>query len=235
MKKMKCLYDINKNRFICLFLIIFLLFTQTAYLFDSRGAFNYYDLKTIEKEKYLDLGVRGFQQTTDYTCGACALMSVLLYYDLIKLSDCNSTTELKLAKQLGTNERGTTPEQLIKWFKEHDIDVKYGINGDLKLLEQSIHDGYPVMVEWIDWGGHWVILTGLYREEMKGNYTAKDTYFFADSAIQWYANDNPLGISSFSVGRFDSMWFDAYLFKKGDLIKGIYIIPMPRKDLVLKF
>ncbi|MFT4694347.1 MAG: hypothetical protein ACI8TE_001260 [Francisella sp.] len=101
------------------------------------------------------LGVQDYQQTTDIACGLAAVMSLLHYYGTLKDSDMNSKIELQIAKEMGTNDDyGATVKQMVKWLENYSFEVKFGTNGVIELLYKSIDAGIPVLVDWIDWGGH---------------------------------------------------------------------------------
>ncbi|MDE4947020.1 peptidase C39 family protein, partial [Francisella tularensis subsp. holarctica] len=66
-----------------------------------------FNLSTDKNIKILD--IKGYQQTTYYTCGPSAVMSLLNYYGVLKYSQMNHQTELEIAKQMCTNDDyGTT-------------------------------------------------------------------------------------------------------------------------------
>lgn len=60
----------------------------------------------------------------------------------------------------------------------------------------------------MDWGGHWVVVTGY---DTRGTKTAgNDVIIFADSMN--CHDDRVDGVTYFNYGRFDAMWFDAHYF-----------------------
>jgi len=176
------------------------------------------------------LKVKGYQQTEDYSCGPASVMSLMNYYGMLKDSDMNKSTELKIIKEMGTTkESGSSPQQIITWLKNHGFDVKSGINGTLSMLQDNLKNGIPTIVEWMDWGGHWEIVTG-YDAVGKTYDNDKDTIFFANPSAH-FENANIKffnGITKFNPDRFASMWFDAQYFNPGHLVKGIYIIAVPK-------
>lgn len=202
---------------------------QAASMYSSLGAANYYDLKP--GPYFTSLGVKGYQQTTDYTCGPAAVMSLLHWYGTLKGGDMNPATEMRLAREMGTGDMdsghpGTTPEQIVKWLEDNGYKVTWGTDGSLDLLRKYLKQGVPVLVEWIDWGGHWVVATGYYAES-ESPAKGFDTIFFADPATHWTGGNNPDGITSFAAYRFNDMWFDAQYFKPGQLVKRVYIVAVP--------
>ncbi|SMC97619.1 peptidase C39 family protein [Sporomusa malonica] len=198
---------------------------------NSTGAANYYEM--IPNQYYLSLGVKGYQQTTDYTCGPAAVMSLLHWYKVLNDQSMNQATEMLIAKEMGTGDidskyPGTTPQQMESWLKKNGFEVRLGYNGTLEMLRENLKQGIPTLIEWIDWGGHWVVVTGYYAA-YESPEKGVDTIFFADPAVHWTTVNNPDGISSFNAWRFRDMWFDAQYIKPGHLVKNIYIVAVPRK------
>lgn len=174
------------------------------------------------------LHIEGFQQTTEYSCGPATIMSLLRFYNMIKPEDMNKITEKRIIKEMRTNpDTGTNPQQMISWLQHHGFEVKYGENGTIEMLVNYLNQGIPVIVEWIDWGGHWELVVG-YDQAGKSIDGDKDTIFFADPAAHFDNVKSIHGLTSFNPDRFNSMWFDTQYFKPGKLTKGIYIIATPK-------
>ncbi len=197
----------------------------------STGAANYYEMQP--GPYYISLGVKGYQQTTDYTCGPAAVMSLLRWHNILSDQSMNHDTEMVIAKEMGTGDinsahPGTTPQQMATWLKKNGFEVTVGYNGNLEMLRENLRKGIPTLVEWIDWGGHWVVVTG-YHAAYESPAKGVDTIFFADPAVHWTWVNNPDGISSFNAWRFRDMWFDAQYIKPGHLVKNIYIVAVPTK------
>lgn len=195
------------KRYTCLTLSAFVLLTTPAYATQTL------------------LGVDSYQQTKDWTCGPSVSLTVLKYWQ-------RKDTEDGLAAAMGTNpDSGTRPEGIAKYFSEHGFDVTSGTDGTLDMLKNSVAEGVPVLVEWIDWGGHWVAVVG---------YDNKDTEDGADDdlilADPYDRVDGKLdGLVRFNADRFDSMWFDALYFKEGKgITKGVWIKPVPKQNPLAK-
>lgn len=165
------------------------------------------------------LGVDSYQQTKDWTCGPSVSLTVLQYWQ-------RKDTEDNLAAAMGTSEdTGTRPEGMVKYFSEHGFDVTWGTDGTLDMLKDSVAKGVPVLVEWIDWGGHWVAVVGFDNKDTEES--ADDEILLADP---YDRVDGKLdGLVRFNADRFDSMWFDALYFKEGKgITKGVWIRPVPK-------
>lgn len=197
----------------------------------SVGAANYYEMKP--NPYYTSLGLKGYQQTTDYTCGPAAVMSLLRWYGKLSASEMNPATEMRIAAEMGTGNMtslrpGSTQSQMVDWLNANGFYATAGEDGTLEMIRENLKKGIPMLVEWIDWGGHWVVATGYYAESESPSKGA-DTIFFADPAVHWTSPVNPDGISSFNTWRFRDMWFDVQYLNPGKIVKNVYIIAVPKE------
>ena len=196
----------------------------------SVSAANYYEMKP--SPWYVSLGVKGYQQTTDYTCAPAAVMSLLHWYKLLPDKELNAQTEMRIAREMGTRDMqspqpGTTTEEIVKWLDSNGFVVLAGQDGTVELVRSYLNKGIPVLVEWIDWGGHWVVATG-YHAAYESPAKGPDTIFFADPASHWSNPNNPDGISSFNAWRFRDMWFDVQYLNPGQITRNVYIVAVPK-------
>ena len=166
------------------------------------------DFDTLKGNDHLTvIPLKSFrQQVSNYTCGPVAAMTVLSYYhEPVANTDAE---ELEVARQMNTSENGTTPEQIASWFKQRGWNATWGTNGTYQMLRDNLDAGIPTMVEWENWGGHWVVVVGY---DTRGTDTIwDDVIIFADSAD--CADDRVDGITYANYGEFDAMWFDAHYF-----------------------
>ncbi|MBA3535039.1 MAG: C39 family peptidase [Tatlockia sp.] len=181
----------------------------------------FYGLQSAKNLKMLK--IRGYQQTVDYSCAPAAVMSLLHYYGKLSKEDMNHTTELKIAKEMGTSIKyGTSEQQLLNWLNTHGFEAQLGYNGRLSMLENNLNKGVITLVDWFDWGGHWVIVAGYNKAGLTSEQN-KDTLFFADSAVSTDNVNYIHGLSTVNPERFKYMWFNS------QLVKGIYISVKPRQ------
>ena len=87
------------------------------------------------------INLPNIRQTTDYTCGAAALLSVLNYYGLY------DDSEMELAEELETDsEWGTDPVNIVCIAKKYGLEA-YEFKGmSLEQLEGFVKSGTPVIV-----------------------------------------------------------------------------------------
>jgi ABC-type bacteriocin/lantibiotic exporter with double-glycine peptidase domain len=163
------------------------------------------------------LPIAALQQSTDYTCGPSCLVTLLRYYG-------RDGDEMQIAKEVQCNkETGANPQNMAAWLEHHGFKVTWGENGTLEMLRANLARGVPTLVEWTDWGGHWVIVAGY---DTRGTpQTDDDLLIFADP---WDRLDGVAdGLTTFNAERFESMWFDAFLF--GKPMHKVYITAEPAK------
>lgn len=150
-----------------------------------------------------------YQQTTEYTCGPAALLMVAYYYG-------KTLNELKISKIIGTNEKtGTSTKKMVKYLNKTGWKVRSSLTepniATLKFLKKQIKIGHPIMVEWIDWAGHWQVVIG-YDDMGTHDNVSDDVLIMADP----YDTTDHLqdGYTIVPAERFQYMWFDHNLQPK---------------------
>jgi hypothetical protein len=161
------------------------------------------------------LKVNSYQQTTEYTCGPSSVISLLHYFG--KEGD-----EMTIAQEMGTNSTtGTTPEQMTVWLNNHGFNASWSQEGTLEILRENLKNNIPTLVEWSDWGGHWVLVIGY--DTRNTDDLMDDVIIFADPYDRH--DDNQDGFTWFNAQRFYYMWYDAIHF--GTMMNRIYIQATP--------
>lgn len=223
------------TKFLVFVCIQFFCLTSSVFAYTIQAPKSYRDaiqhyFNFSPKNKLVMLNVYGYQQTEDYTCAPSAVMELMHYYGMLSDKAMTRETEMKIANEMGSNNNtGTSPTQIVHWLETHGFKVEYHENGKIQAIYDAIDHGIPVIVEWIDWGGHWEAVMG-YNQVGKKQDEDNDTFLFADPSAHFQSPPKPFvnGITSFNASRFDSMWFDAQYFNPGHLVSGIYIIAVPK-------
>jgi len=176
---------------------------------------NQYYVKDIKKHKPSTgltlLNVKSYQQTTEYTCGPSSVITLLNYYK-------RTGNEMKIASEMETDTTtGTTPEKMTAWLNKNGFKASWHEHGTLETLRNNLKKNKPTIVEWIDWGGHWVVVIGYDTRNTKD--PMDDVIIFADPYDRH--DGNPDGITWFNAQRFYYMWFGE--LHTGRVIKNIYI------------
>jgi hypothetical protein len=165
--------------------------------------------------RQLITGLTVVQQTTDYTCGPAAAVGLARFYG-------KPGEELAAAKVMRTStKKGTTPWNMARWLKLQGLKVKWGEHGTVDMLRRNVAAGIPTLVEWIDWGGHWVVVVGI--DDRGTATTDDDEIILADPYDR--IDGTPDGLTIVNLDRFVSMWFDAFLF--GRPMRRVYIYVEP--------
>lgn len=180
---------------------------------------------TQAKNNFLFLHTASYQQTTGYTCGPAVVMSLLNYYGMLKRSDMNKITEMRIAQEMGTTMQGTSQEAMVNWLKQHGFTVDYGQTVTADILIDNLKRSVPTIIIWNDWSGHAMLVVGY--------YASKNKMFFVDPSTRssLVANkQNIAGIDTISPRDLELNWFDArHTFNPTRTAAGMYIVAVPKR------
>ena len=170
-------------------------------------------------------GLRGCQQTTDYSCGPAALLSVARFYHLPGIT-ADAATELRIAREAGTRfppglppggKLGTKPEEMVAWLHTNGFEAKLEFENPprqdgaaLRRLRENIRQGIPTLVAWIDLGGHWAVAVGY--DDRQNDDPWDDVLILADPYDRYDGVGD--GYTFVNANRFYWMWFDAHHFDR---------------------
>ena len=220
----------------------------SSYNINSEGASSYNGVGNVNKSPYystLDFfnmkstdtltllpKYKTYQQTTEVTCGPAAALTVLTYLGNMDWD------ELKIAKVMGTKEKvGTDTSGMVKFFKSIGWDVKSSLTtakkdgttfATVKDLKEfviiNLKNNTPIMVENIEWGGHWRVIIGY--DNMGTESVADDVLILADSYDT--ADHFQDGYVITPVEKFYYMWFDAHMLPKDQRTKQWLTVKLPQ-------
>lgn len=168
-----------------------------------------------------------FQQTTGYSCGPAAALTVLNFFGN---SDFN---EMDLVKRLKTDKKiGTSLGNMVKFFKSIGWEVQSSLDRSpfdeedfQKFVIKNLSQGRPILVENVEWGGHWRVIIGI--DAMGGEGDLYDTVLiFADPFDT--SDHKQDGYAIGSLDRFFSMWFDHSMLPKKERNQP-WLIAVPKK------
>jgi len=181
------------------------------------------DFDTLKSDDHLTvIPLKSFrQQVTSYSCGPVAAMTMLSYYG--QPANNTDTDEFRIASEMNTSDTiGTNPEQLAAWFFRQGWNATWGNGGTREMLRNNLKNGIPPMVEWMDWGGHWVVVVGY---DTRGTEIVwDDVIIFADSMD--CHDDRVDGVTYFNYGEFEAMWFDSHYFQE-DMKNRAWVVAVP--------
>ena len=144
-----------------------------------------------------------YQQTTEVTCGPSSALMVLHHFgetnydelEIAELAKCHKDLNGNNKEQPGVaNERGeigTSTDKMVGFFKSLGWEVtssltEAGEDGYTfqeydqfkDFVIKNISEGTPIIVEWIDWAGHWADIIGY--DTMGTETPADDVLILAD-------------------------------------------------------
>ena len=148
-----------------------------------------------------------YQQTNAYSCGPAAALTVLNYFGN------ENFDEQALIKAMKTKpEIGTSLGNMVKFFKNIGWEVQSSLDTPpldelefKKFVIKNLSAGKPIMVENVEWGGHWRVIIG-YDSLDTENQLYDDVLIFADPFDT--SDHKQDGYAIESLDRFYCMWFD---------------------------
>ncbi len=123
-----------------------------------------------------------YQQTTGYTCGPDAALMVVEY-----LNGAPLHSEMEIAKIIGTNNyTGTDVKGMRRYFQNlgwqahssADTESPSNYAAFIDFVKSNLQNNTPIIVENVDWGGHWRIIIGY--DSMNTPYTGDDVLIMTD-------------------------------------------------------
>jgi len=158
------------------------------------------------------------QQTSWWSCGVSSVEMVLAYYDC--LGEWNEESLANLREDHSDLHDGTCLDQIIDILQGScnlTLETSYDhldeeIDG--AWIKEQIENGYPIIVGWIDWAGHWQVIIG-YDDMGTEDYYGDDVIIVADPFDTTDHNQDGYGIYGMERFLFN---FDFYNFFPEDHI-----------------
>ena len=190
-----------------------------------------------------------YQQTTEVTCGPASALMVLNHfgendYDELEISEMmkchkdlngNNTEEPGVANEQG--EIGTSTDRMVSFFEEIGWEVDsslvkaqedgytfYDYNDFKDFVLENLNNNTPIMVEWIDWAGHWSNIIGY--DTMGTESPADDVLILADPYDT--SDHSQDGYKIYPGPRFFYMWLDNGMLPEDQSIQQ-WLVAKPRK------
>ncbi|MBQ9763842.1 MAG: hypothetical protein IJV92_05750 [Phascolarctobacterium sp.] len=196
----------------------------------SSPYFTQNDYYNMESNEHLTIlhNFTTYQQTTMHTCGPVVANMVVDHFLGKPLH-----SELEAAKMMGCNKyNGTTTKGLRGYFRDlgwnatssADTNSPKTYTDFLNFVQGHLQANTPIMVENVEWGGHWRIIIGY--DTMNTANTGDDVLIFADPYDK--ADHLQNGYSIVPAEKFFYMWFDAIRFAKGANWKQ-WVVAKPNK------
>lgn len=170
-----------------------------------------------------------YQQTTEYTCGAACALMVLNWFGAKRYHE-------KLVGQLIESKPGvgSTVENIACLFEVIGWNVEYHASTKLRFdsleeFERSVIEyidkGIPLMVDWVDWAGHWQVIIGV--DTCGTDIPYDDVLIFADPYdVTDHFQD---GYYTFPLSRFYGMWMEGACAGKEHPYRQPFVAAYPPK------
>lgn len=187
---------------------------------------DYYNMQSDETLHILS-HFETYQQTTEFTCGAACALMVLNWYGAKRYH------ELAVSQLIESHPtKGSTVENIADFFDLIGWNVEHHASTELKFdslegFEASVIDyidrGIPIMVDWVDWAGHWQVIIGI---DTCGTDTPyDDVLIFADPYdITDHYQD---GYYIFPLSRFYGMWREGPCAEKDNPYRQPFVVAHP--------
>ena len=169
-----------------------------------------------------------YQQTTEYTCGAASALMVFNWFGQKQYH------EKAVAGLLETHcTKGSAVENIADLFDLVGWNVDFHASTDrrfqtIEAAEQAIIDyidrDIPIMIDWVDWAGHWQVLIGI---DTCGTDTPyDDVLIFADPYdVTDHKQD---GYYTYPLGRFFGMWREGPCAEKATPYQQPFVAAWPK-------
>ena len=171
---------------------------------------DFYKMKS-DKNRTILTRYQTYQQTTEYTCGPAAALTVLYWYGN------KDYDEMTLAKEMKTQGYpiGTNPADMVDFFRRIGWKTESSLTSPpmenysdfQKFVVKNLKSRIPVMVENVEWGGHWRVIIGY--DTMGTETSLDDTLILVDPYDT--CDHKQDGYVVQNGEKFFAMWFDHFM------------------------
>lgn len=162
-----------------------------------------------------------YQQTSDYSCGAASTLMVLYHFGIKDVSEDHLVKEMDVrppSRPRPDGSYGCTTASIAKALTQRGLSVMtsrdkcddngYSFHSEtsfISFIESQLSAGYPIIVESVEFGGHWFVIIG-YDDSGTPGHIGDDVLILADP----YDTTDHLqdGYMIKSSERFFDEWFD---------------------------
>lgn len=209
---------------------------------------DFYNMKSTDTLTLLSK-FKTYQQTTEYTCGAVAGLMVLHHfgetqYDELEIAevmqthkDRNFSNKIEFGVADERGEYGTSTSGVVHFFESIGWDVTsslteadesgytFGTPEEFReFVIKNLKDKTPIMVENIDFGGHWRTIIGY--DTLGTDTIADDVIIMADPYDT--SDHNQDGYIYTSAERFFYMWYDSHILPEAQKYQQ-WVVAKPKK------
>ena len=189
---------------------------------------DYYNMESDENLHILT-HFKTYQQTTEYTCGAACSLMVLNWFGK------ENYHEMLVGNLIESiPERGSSVECIADFFDLIGFDVDYHAKTTLRFREPEDFERYvidcmdrqtPIMVDWVDWAGHWQVIIGI---DVCGTDDPYDDVLILADPYD-VTNHFQDGYYIFPLARFFYMWREGPCAQKDEPYLQPFVAVRPKK------
>ena len=201
---------------------------KTDHVHSRYYVFNDYFNMESDETLHILTHFQTYQQTTEYTCGAACSLMVLNWFGRKKYH------EMLIGGLIETiPEKGSSVERIADFFDLIGWDVDFHADTSLRFHDPEEFERYaidcidrqtPILVDWVDWAGHWQVLIGI--DTCGTEETYDDVLIFADPYdVTNHCQD---GYYTFPLARFFYMWREGPCAQKAEPYQQPFIAARPR-------
>lgn len=205
---------------------------KTNHLNSRYYVFN--DFFNMESDETLHIltHFQTYQQTTEYTCGAACSLMVLNWFGKSRYHEM-------LVGQLieSIPGKGSTVGNIADFFDLIGWEVDYHADTELRFQEpedferyviDSIDNHTSVLVDWVDWAGHWQVIIGIDTCGTEEPYD--DVLIFADPYD--VTNHFQNGYYTFPLAHFFYMWREGPCAQKKEPYQQPFVTARPKNESI---
>lgn len=188
---------------------------------------DFYNMKSDENLHILS-HFKTYQQTTEYTCGPSCILMMLNWFGVDNYHERYIAEVVKSVPK-----HGTTMQNIVMFFKSLGWNVDSHASQETKFRSveefekfviKHIDNSLPIMVNWVDWAGHYQVIVGIDTCGTDSPYD--DVLILADPYdVTDHMQD---GYYVFPLGRFYEMWFEGPCANRVTPYKQPYIVAYPK-------
>lgn len=169
-----------------------------------------------------------YQQTTEYSCGPAAALTVLWYYGYKNFTEKELTEKMNTNSKTGTNVKGMAEFfRNIGWqVKTNDVKKTFdSYENFTDFVIQQLKLKHPILVANVTWGGHWRVIIGY--DTIGTDSTLDDILIFAEPYDT--ADHNQDGYSIENSQKFFWSWFDHNILPENERNQP-FVLAYPKQD-----
>ncbi len=196
----------------------------------ERVYYPLHDFYALENSGGLHIlnGFGTYQQKEAYTCGAAASLMVLRWFG------DDSWDEERLAERMEADpDKGVSVEKLAGFFESQgwqtevhmDTEPLFAIEDFEAFLAEKIDAGIPVIVDWVDWGGHWQVIIGY--DDMGTEIEQDDVIIVADPYDTTDHNQDGYGIYPAERFLYNFTFYNFFSEESGELNDMCFLVATP--------